>query len=800
MKGIKVIKRDGKLEDLDIKKIRKQTLSATEGLNNVDFSELELDAKLQFRDKMTTEEIQSTLIKTAVDKIDIDRPDWSFVAARLFLNDMYHKVGKLLGGIKGKPYSHSLRTYLEYGVDHDVIHPKLLDESKFDLDELSNYIKPDRDLQFTYLGIKMAYDRYLSKDEKGNLFELPQHMFMAIAMWLASEEKDPTYWAKQFYDVISTFKVMVATPTLSNARKNRHQLSSCFAGVTEDNIEDIFDVYKEMALLSKYGGGIGWDWTLPRSTGSIIDTVKGASGGLIPWMKITNDIAISVDQLGSRRGAIAPYLEPWHMDILDFLDLKKNSGEERRRAHDLFPALWIPDLFMERAQNDEDWTLFDPKDVRDLHFTYGEEFKKLYEKYENDPTIRKEKISAKELWKKILLEYYETGNPFICFKDEHNRRNQNAHAGTINSSNLCTEISQVTAPAEWKIKVIFEDGETIFLDQEEDVEVISGNRTFTKKAKRLTTQDKLATKPNKKITFTTREKTKERRTLVCNLASLNLSKVNDKEEITKIVPIAVRMLDNVIDLNLYVTKSTRDTNLKTRAIGLGAMGEAHMLAKKQIMYGSKEHLELIDEIYENIAYEAINASADLAREKGSYPEFEGSEWSKGITVVDHQHPEAKKLTDRTYGRDWDSLKEKVKGGIRNGYLMAIAPTSSISILTGTTPTIEPVYKKKWFEENASGLIPVVVPELSVDTYMYYVGAYEINQLLPVKAAAVRQKWLDQAQSLNIYIDPEKASGRYLNDIYTTGWKLGIKSFYYLRSKSPEQDEVMDRSIECAGCQ
>ncbi|HID69066.1 MAG TPA: ribonucleoside-diphosphate reductase subunit alpha, partial [Desulfobacterales bacterium] len=308
-----VVKRDGSRKPVDIKKIRKQTEDACRGLKNVDFNELELDTKLQFRDGITTEEIQQTLIKTAVDKIDIDRPDWTFVAARLFLNDLYHKIGKLYHGKKGNPYSHTLHDCIKLGVENELIHPKLLDESKFNFEELNNYIKPERDLQFTYLGIKTLYDRYIIKDRDDRPIELPQHLFMGVAMWLASNEKDATYWAKRFYDVISKFEVMVATPTLSNARLNRHQLSSCYQGTTTDNIEDIFDSFKEMALLSKYGGGIGWDVTNIRALGSCIDNKKGASGGLIPWVKIINDIAISVDQLGTRKGAISVYLEPWHM-------------------------------------------------------------------------------------------------------------------------------------------------------------------------------------------------------------------------------------------------------------------------------------------------------------------------------------------------------------------------------------------------------------------------------------------------------------------------------------------------------
>ena len=810
--GITVIKRDGRKEPLDISKIRKYTMAACEGLEGVDYSELELDAKLQFRDGITTEEIQDTLIKTAVDKIDIDRPNWNFVAARLFLYDLYHRVTGFTG------YNH-LKEYFVKGEKAGRLLPGL--KEKFNIDDLNEYIKPERDLQFTYLGIKTLYDRYIIKDKEGKPIELPQQLFMGVAMFLAQNETNPEsipeeerknidlndpkairgYWAKKFYDVISKFEVMVATPTLSNARTTRHQLSSCYVGSMNDNIEGIFDDFKEMALLSKFGGGIGWDVSKIRALGSFIDNHKNAAGGVIPWLKITNDIAIAVDQLGTRKGAIAVYLEPWHMDVLDFLDLKKNSGEERRRAHDLFPALWISDLFMKRVEKDELWTLFDPYDVSDLTELYGEEFEKKYIEYEQREDIPKKRIKAKELWKKILLEYYETGNPFLCFKDNANRRNQNDHSGIIRSSNLCTEIFQNTEPNHYKVKVTFTDESFVMYEEEENVEVESGGVKVVKKAKKITSLDSI----DGKQVYIVEKVAVGGKTAVCNLASVNLSKVNTPEKIKEVVPVAIRMLDNVIDLNFYPVRKTKDTNLKNRAIGLGAMGEAQMLAERQVFWGSEEHLKLIDEIFEGISYYAINTSADLAREKGIYPEFEGSRWSKGILPIDTANENAKRLVERdlfsAMEYDWEALREKVKGGIRNGYLMAIAPTSSISILTGTTQTIEPVYKRKWYEENLSGLIPVVVPNLSADTYMFYTPAYELDQTILVKAAAIRQKWIDQGQSLNIFITTDKASGRYLNEIYTLGWKLGLKSFYYLRSQSPEvSEEVMDRSVECFGCQ
>ncbi|MEV9476128.1 ribonucleoside-diphosphate reductase subunit alpha [Aliarcobacter butzleri] len=793
--AIMIQKRNGRKELLDITKIQKMSMEATKGLEGVSQSELELDAHIKFIDGMHSKDIQDALIKTAVEKIDIDVPNWTFVAARLFLFDLYHRVGIATHGVKGEAYCH-VKDYIKFGIEAGRLIPSIADG--YDLDELNAYIDPSRDLLFNYLGIKTLYDRYLIKNRKAEPIELPQQMFMAIAMFLAQNEKDKQSKAKEFYDVISKFEVMLATPTLSNARTNRHQLSSCYIGSSPDNIEGIFDGYKEMALLSKYGGGIGWDWNQIRSLGGVIDDHKSAAGGTVPFLKITNDLAIAVDQLGTRKGAIAVYLEPWHMDIVDFVDLKKNSGEERRRAHDLFPALWISDLFMERVMEDSYWTLFDPYEVRDLSETFGDEFKAKYIAYENDETITKDRMKAKDLWKKILTSYFEVGSPFLCWKDTANRTNPNSHVGHIRSSNLCTEIFQNTNPNHYKIKLEFEDG-TVSTYEESDLVVVDGG--VTKKANKVSALDSV----NGKRVFIVEKEKIDGDTAVCNLASINLSKINTKEDIERVVPTAIRMLDNVIDLNFYPLRKVKATNLKSRSIGLGVMGEAEMLAQHQLAWGSSEHFKKIDQIMEAISYNTIKSSSDLASEKGVYPTFEGSKWSKGIMPHDLA-PQAvnalvdKDLFDTSY--DWDVLREKVKkDGMRNGYLMAIAPTSSISILVGTTQAIEPVYKRKWFEENLSGLIPVVVPRLSPETWAYYTPAFEIDQLQVIKAAAIRQKWIDQGQSTNIFMSLDKASGKYLHEIYTLAWKLGLKSTYYLRSQSPEaKNDVEDRSMECAGCQ
>lgn len=793
--GIMIQKRNGRQEVLDITKIQKHTISATENLPGVSQSELEIDAQIKFIDGMSSSDIQDALVKTAVEKIDIDVPNWTFVAARLFLFDLYHKVGKATHGIKGNAYCH-LAEYIKYGQEAGRIIPEL--EDGYDLDDLSKYLDPKRDYLFNYLGMKTLYDRYLLKNNDKQPIELPQQMFMGIAMFLAQNETDKQAKAKEFYDVISKFEVMLATPTLSNARTNRHQLSSCYIGSSPDNIEGIFDGYKEMALLSKFGGGIGWDWNSIRSLGGVIDGHKSAAGGTVPFLKITNDIALAVDQLGTRKGAIAVYLEPWHMDIEDFIDLKKNSGEERRRAHDLFPALWINDLFMKRILADEHWTLFDPYEVKDLAGLTGEAFEKRYVEYENDESITKEQMKAKSLWKKILTSYFESGSPFLCFKDTANRANPNDHNGFIRSSNLCTEIFQNTDPNHYLIKIELNNGEIITFEEEDEVTLDNG---IVKKANKITALDSLK---GQKIFIVEKEKI-DGDTAVCNLASVNLSKINTKEDIERVIPTAIRMLDNVIDLNFYPLRKVKATNLKTRAIGLGVMGESQMLAESALVWGSSEHLKKIDNIMEIISYNAINASSNLAIEKGIYPTFEGSKWSKGIMPMDSAPIAVNALVQKDLfddGYDWNKLREKVKAnGMRNGYLMAIAPTSSISILVGTTQAIEPVYKRKWFEENLSGQIPVVVPNLSPETWNYYIPAYEVNQLDLIKAAAVRQKWIDQGQSTNIFMSLDKASGKYLHEIYTLAWQLGLKSTYYLRGQSPESvSDVADRSQECVGCQ
>jgi len=708
--SIHVKKKNGTFEALDISKIKKQTMKSCEGLTNVSADELELDSNIQFTDGMSTEDIQKTLIDTAASKIDIDRPDWSFVAARLFMYDLYKSICALYGkDCQGNPYETiSLREYIQFGVDQDRFRKELLD---FDLENIQESINPENDKLFNYLGAVTLVDKYLIRARNSDYtFELPQYMLMANAMSFALVEKDKEYWAKEFYQIMSDQEFITGTPSISNGRLKDKSCFSCFVGTTPDSLDGIFDSYKEMAFISKFGGGIGWDWSRIRAGGGPIDGHKGAAGGKVPFLRIVNDIALAVDQLGVRKGAIKVYIESWDLEVLDFIDLKKQSGEIRRRAHDLFTAVSCSDLFMQRAENEEMWTLFDPYDVADLCETFGDEFESKYLAYEelaNKGKIRSTKINAKDLWKKIILSYYETGSPDLFFKDHTNNGHMNKHLGIIRSGNLCSEYM---AP------------------------------------------------------------TDEEHTAVCNLGSINLAKVNTRNDLARVVPIAVRLLDNIIDISGYPSEKAKRTQMERRSIGLGIMGEAEMIATKLIKFGSAEHESMIHEVYGALREISEITSMSLADEKGTYPMWEGSEWGK----------QGKKM--------------------RNAYLLCIAPTSSISILFGTTQSIEPVYKRKWFEENLSGLIPVVAPNINAENYQYYESVYDVDQMRMVELTGIRQKYIDMAISHNIFLDPKTVTGKQINDILMYSWKKGMKSTYYLRSKSYEKEEVNQDKILCEGCQ
>lgn len=995
---ISVIKYNGDREPLDISKIHKVTKPACEGLPNVSQSELESSASIYFQDGIKTEDIQKTLIKTAVDKIDIDRPAWTHVAARLHHYDMLARIKRYFGSKPDFP------TYIKEAQRLGIMALGYTDV--YDFEKLQDAIAYERTDMFTYLGIVTLEDRYLLKSE-GETIEDPQHMFMAVCMFLCQNDIDPTDKAIRLYNIISMFYAMFSTPTLSNGRKPRSQLASCYIGSSHDSAEGIQEGNRAMAILSKFGGGIGWDFTPVRGPGADVDTAAGASNGTLPYLKTAESVGRSHDQLGVRKGSIAPYLETWHNDLRAFIELKRNSGEERLRTHDLFPALWVNDLFMERVKEDSLWTMFNSKDYAYLSELDSEDFKIEYIKLENDPSVEKESYSAKAIWKDILKSYFETGAPFLSFKDTAARANPNAHTGVIRSSNLCVsgdtrvlvkdgytpikdlagktkeawngqewsdteffqtgedeELMLVTFSNGIKLKCtdyhkhpvgIDDKGEVIFKETRElgigdtliDVEnifdtrgghkadeavnyidatygitmhdmfkytereidsniilrlngefwkdkkpsdilewlslrgftfeynsdnkyvmctrcmkvavksietceereptfcgtepkrhtlmfngVISGNCTeifqntdpgtlattvyfeddtsivFDEDAV-IKTDAGLVKAPNKlaptdyiagKRVTCIESHIVDNDIAVCNLASVNMSRVK-REQLKDVMPVIVRALDNVIDLNFYPVKAAMDTNKKTRAIGVGVMGEAEAIALAGIEWGSEEHMLFVDQYMEEFSFHVIKASCDLAKEKGAYPLFKGSNWEKGIFPFDVAKSNP---MNRPVLPDWDDLKAEVKEhGVRNGYMMAIAPTSTISILTGTTQTIEPIYKRKWFEENLSGLIPVIAPSLSPDTWNLYKPAFEIDQLKIVKLAAIRQRWIDQGQSVNIFASLETTTGKVLNDIYMGAWESGVKSTYYLRSESPEakqEQEAVDRSQECLGCQ
>ncbi len=765
---MEVIKRSGKRERLDINKIRIALEFAFKGLN-VDPLELEADARIQFRDGITTEEIQEVLIRTAAEKVSPERPDWQFAAARLLLYDLYKKVAHIRGyevkdelSKEYKPYNtEGFYSFLKKYVDAGIYGEYLLENyTREEIEELARYIKPERDLNFNYTGLKILADRYLVRDEDGRIIELPQEMYLLIAMTLAIPEKkeERLRWAKEFYDLLSQHLVTVATPTLMNARRPITQLSSCFVLTVDDDLYDIFDNVQKAAQISKHAGGLGIYIGKLRATGAPIRKFKGASSGVIPVVKVINDVMTYVDQLGMRKGSASITLDIWHKDILDFLEVKTNVGDERKKAHDIHPAVSIPDIFMRRVKNREKWTLFDPyytknvKDGKNLEDLWGEEFEEEYLRLERElPPEAKKEVDAFELWKRLLTVAFETGEPYIFFRDTANRLNPNKHAGMIYSGNLCYEVVQNMSPSRhFGYTLDLETGEVVYRKKAGDV-------------------------------------------VVCNLGSINLGKVYTKEMIEEVVPKLVRMLDNVIEMNYYAIPEAEYTNKRYRAIGIGVSNYHYCLVKNGIQWESEEHLKFADRLFELIAFYAIKGSVELARERGKYRLFEGSDWSRGIFFG--RKVEEIELNSKENGNNlpWRELAEEVRTyGMRNGYLLALMPTGSTSLILGATPSVDPIFAKYYKEENMSGILPQVPPE--VDRFFWhYKSAYQIDQEWVVRAAAVRQKWIDQAQSLNLFIDPEKIDGPTLSRIYTLAWELGLKTIYYLRSKSVTDIE------ECESC-
>ena len=767
---MEVIKRGGKRERLDINKIRIALNFACEGLR-VDPLELEVDAQIQFKDGITTEEIQSILIRTAADKVSPDAPDWQYVAARLLLYDLYKNVGHIRGytvndKLNGRyrPYNpRNFYPFVKEFVEREIYGKYLLENyTEEDFEELARYIKPKRDLLFNYTGIKILSDRYLIRDEEGRIVELPQEMYMLIAMTLAVPEKEgeKVKWAKKFYDLLSEHLITVATPTLMNARRPHTQLSSCFILTVDDDLYDIFDNVQKAAQISKFAGGLGIYVGKIRATGAPIRKFKGASSGVIPVVKVINDVMTYVDQLGMRKGSASITLDVWHKDILDFLEVKTNAGDERKKAHDIHPAVSIPDIFMKRVQEGGKWTLFDPyytknvKDGKNLEDFWGEEFEELYVKLENDPNLppdAKKEVSAFELWKRMITVAFETGEPYVFFRDHANRLNPNKHCGMIYSSNLCFEIIQNMSPTKHTGKTLnTETGEIVHTKQAGD-------------------------------------------TVVCNLGSVNLGKVHTEETIKKVVPTLVRMLDNVIEMNFYAIPEAEYTNKKYRAIGIGVSNYHYCLVKNGINWESEEHLKFADKLFEQLAFYTVKGSVSLAKERGKYRVFEGSDWDRGVFFGRPLDEVLEDTKQNDNNLPWDKLHSEIKQyGMRNAYLLAFMPTGSTSLILGATPSTDPIFAKFYKEENMSGILPQVPPE--IDKYFWhYKTAYTINQEWVIRAAAVRQKWIDQSQSLNLFVDPEQVDGPKLSRIYQLAWELGIKTIYYLRSRS-----VIDIE-ECESC-
>ncbi|KFZ40482.1 ribonucleotide-diphosphate reductase subunit alpha [Thermoactinomyces sp. Gus2-1] len=702
------------------------------------------EAEAQLHENMTDKEVLQTIIRTTVEKTTAEEPDWQFVAAHLLAHELYMEAAEN----RGYPSSRKYGGF--YPLIHTLTEKKLygayLLESyeENEINELEAYMKPERDLLFNYIGLKVLQDRYLVKDYDGRIMELPQERFMIIAMHLAQKEEDRVGWAKRFYDVLSKLEITVATPTLSNAGKPLHQLSSCFIDTVGDSLWSIYHTNSVTAQVSKHGGGVGIYLGKVRAKGSKIRGHHGASGGVIPWIRNYNNTAVAVDQLGVRRGAFAIYLDVWHADIFDFLNLKTNNGDDRLKAHDIFPGVCIPDLFMKRVEERGDWHLFDPHEIREvmgysIEDYWGSEFEKRYLECEAHPDLKKQKVPAIEIMKRIMVSAFETGTPFVFFRDAVNRANPNKHQGMIYSSNLCTEICQNMSPTE------------LISEELEDGVIVT--------------------------------KTKPGDFVVCNLSSLNLGRIQSLEDIKRIIPVQMRMLDNVVDLNIYPVKQAERTNKKYRAVGLGTSGYHQYLAQHQIVWESEEHLEEADRLFEEIAYQAIKASMEIAKEKGSYPCFEGSEWQTG---------EYFRRRGYTSSR-WQQLREDVqKHGLRNAWLFAVAPTGSTSLIAGSTAGIDPVYAKYFVEEKRGAVIPLTAPNLSPQTAWYYKEAHRIDQHWSIRAAGKRQWHIDQSQSFNLYITPDTSAKEFLS-LYMDAWKHGLKTIYYVRNQSIEVEECVSCS-------
>ncbi|MCK7605651.1 MULTISPECIES: ribonucleoside-diphosphate reductase subunit alpha [Geobacillus] len=704
---------------------------------------------LSRKESVTVEQLHQTAILEGLSYIDEEEPDWTFVCARLYLRQLYREAARQRGYDERERYGdfYSLLVAL---TEQGVYSPFLLERyTKEEVDAIGAFLDPEKDKLFTYIGLRTLADRYLARDYERRLYELPQERFLVIAMTLMANEPQKRRLAlvKEAYWALSNLYMTVATPTLANAGKSYGQLSSCFVDTVDDSLQGIYDSNTDIANLSKSGGGIGVYLGKIRSRGSDIKGFKGVSSGVIPWMKQLNNTAVSVDQLGQRKGAISVYLDVWHKDIFAFLDARLNNGDERLRTHDLFTGVCIPDLFMEQVEQRGDWYLFDPHEVRkvmgfSLEDFYDEEkgrgsFREKYWQCVNEPRLSKEKVPAIDVMKSIMRSQLESGTPFMFYRDEVNRQNPNRHLGMIYCSNLCTEIAQNQSPTVTKRQYV-KDGTII-------IEKIPGDF------------------------------------VVCNLSSINLARAVTDGVLARLIPIQMRMLDNVIDLNNIPVLQAGLTNEKYRAVGLGTFGWHHLLALKGIRWESDEAVRYADELYETIAYLAIQASMELAKEKGSYPAFPGSDWQTGAYFERRGYESHGEL-------DWDRLKQDVaRYGMRNGYVMAVAPNASTSIIAGSTASIDPIFLKVYAEEKKDYKIPVTVPDLNEQTTWYYKSAYHIDQRWSIKQNAARQRHIDQAISFNFYV-VNTIKAKELLDLHLTAWKSGLKTTYYVRSTSGTIDE------------
>lgn len=696
-----------------------------------------------------------------------NNPAYSFVAKRLLFKKLYREAtntSTASSDVEATYRTHFVAT-IKQGVEAKLLDPRMLE---FDLEHLAQAIVPERDDLFDFMGLSTLYKRYFLRHQNRHI-ELPQAFWMRVAMGLALEETDKENWAIKFYNIISHMRYVPGTPTLLHAGLMRPQLSSCFLTTINDDLMHIFKSYSDNAQLAKWSGGVANDWTNIRSTGSIVETIKAESQGLIPFLKIANDVTAAINRSGNRRGACCMYLETWHLDIEDFIDLRKNTGDERRRTHDINTSNWVPDLFMKRVRDDKDWTLFSPHEVPDLHHMYGSAFEKRYEEYERmaerGEIKMSRKISAKQLWRKMLSRLFETGHPWITFKDPCNVRSPQDHVGVVHSSNLCTEITLNTSADE---------------------------------------------------------------TAVCNLGSINLSvhvvegKINDAM-IADTLEIAIRMLDNVININFYPTAEARTSNIRHRPVGLGQMGLQDALFKLDIPFDSPAALDFCNEVSEKIAYHTILGSSKLAKERGVYESYKGSKWDRGIlpqdTVALLEYERGEKTHPVPKGKlNWQPVRDHIKQyGMRNSNTMAIAPTATISTIASCFPCIEPIYKNIYVKSNMSGEFTVVNSYLfndlqrlglwdqdMLDELKYYDGsvqystripqnikdkykeAFELDPLWMIKITAARGQWIDQSQSHNVFM--RGVSGKQLNDIYMAAWDHGLKTTYYLRTLGASQIE------------